>query len=98
MIAIEFKNYDAEDIGADEVTQTSNYLRRPWGRFAILCGNKTPNESACRRRNTLYSDEAKVVLFVTVTDLQEMLDMKDRGDDPGDFVLDAIESFYLQHE
>jgi hypothetical protein len=98
MIAVEFKNYDAEDIGPEEVAQIASYLRASWGRFAILCVNKVPNESARRRRNTLYSNDHVVILFITADDLREMLDMKDRGDEPGDFILDAVESFYLQHD
>ncbi|WP_312622746.1 hypothetical protein [Pseudofrankia sp. BMG5.37] len=99
MVAVEFKNYDDTEIGREEVDQTSNYLRPTWGRLAILCTNKPPNESAHRRRNTIYSTEdKKLILFITTADLLEMLDIKERGEDPADFILDSIEDFYLQHE
>lgn len=99
MIAVEFKNYDATDIGSEEVNQTSNYLRPQWGKLAVLCCNKKPSESAYRRRNTIFStDGSKLILFVTTEDLKEMLDMKDRGEDPSDFVVDMVEAFYLQHD
>jgi hypothetical protein len=99
MIPVEFKNYDEMEIGSEEVNQISNYLRPTWGRLAILCTNKKPNGSAHRRRNTIYSTEdKKLILFLTTEDLKEMLDMKDRGEDPADFIIDSIEAFYLQHE
>jgi len=30
--------------------------------------------------------------------LIEMLDIKERGEDPADLIMDAVERFYLQHE
>jgi hypothetical protein len=97
-LLVEFKNYDSEDIGKDEVDQTRNYLTRAFGRLAIIVSNKPPQASALRRRNTVFSEENKLILFLTTTNLREMLDMKDRGDDPTDFILDAIDEFVLQFE
>jgi hypothetical protein len=98
MILIEFKNYGKEDIGPEEVAETSGHLRRAWGRLAIICCSKEPTASAYRRRNTIYNDENKLILFVTTADLKEMLDIKDRGGNPSDLIIDSIEEFYLQHD
>jgi hypothetical protein len=98
LVLVEFKNYDTEDIGKDEVNQTSNYLRRPMGRLAILVTNKAPGDAAHIKRNTIYSEDRKVILFVTTQQLIEMLDIKERGEDPADLIMDAVERFYLQHE
>jgi hypothetical protein len=98
LILVEFKNYDRTEIGADEVDQASNYLREPWGKLAILCCNKLPNPSAHRRRNTIFSDSGKVILFLTTNDLLEMLDIKDRGEDPSGFIIDSVELFLLRHD
>jgi hypothetical protein len=98
MILIEFKNYDKEDIGPEEVAETSGHLRHAWGRLAIMCCSKKPTPSAHRRRNTIYSDEKKLILFVTAGDLIEMLDIKDRGGDPSDLILDRVEELYLEHD
>ncbi len=98
MILTEFKNYDKTDIGPQEVAETSGHLRHAWGRLALICCTKRPAASAYRRRNTIYSEEKKLILFVTTADLREMLDIKDRGEDPSDFILDSIEEFYLQHD
>ena len=98
MILTEFKNYDKSDIGPEEVAETSGHLRNAWGRLAIVCCSKRPSATAYRRRNTIYSEEKKLILFITTADLMEMLDIKDRGEDPSDFIVDSVEDFYLQHD
>lgn len=98
MVLFEFKNYDADDIGTEEVLRTHSYLSRPMGRLAILIGTKLPNSSAHVKRNTIYSTDGTVILFLTTSHLKEMLYMKERGEDPADLIIDAVEEFYLQHE
>lgn len=98
MILFEFKNYDLTEIGKDEVDQTRNYLTQPMGRLAIMVCSKIPNESAHIRRNTVFSSEKKVILFLTKDHLKEMLFIKERGEDPADLIIDLVEWFYLQHE
>jgi len=89
-VLVEFKNYESEEIGKEEVDQTRNYMTKALGRLAIVVCNKPPHESARRRRNMVYSEENKVILFLTTAHLREMLDMKDRGDDPTDLILDQL--------
>jgi hypothetical protein len=98
LILFEFKNYDVTEIGKDEVNQTRNYLTLAMGRLGIICSNKIPNNQAHIKRNTIYTEDKKVILFITKDKLEEMLYIKERGDDPGDLIMDEIEWFYLQHE
>jgi hypothetical protein len=98
MILFEFKNYDREDIGKEEVNQARNYMTKPMGRLGILCCNYLPNHAAHIKRNSIFSEEGKVILFLTVENMKEMLFIKERGEDPSDLVMDMIERFYLQHE
>jgi hypothetical protein len=98
LILFEFKNYDKEEMGKEEVDQTRNYLTAPMGRLAIVCCNKPPNEAAHRRRNSIFSSEKKVILFLTPDHLEEMIFRKERGEDPADLIMDMVEEFYLQHE
>ncbi|MDZ8087831.1 MAG: hypothetical protein RMY16_20025 [Nostoc sp. DedQUE12b] len=46
LVLFEFKNYDATDIGHEEVIQTDNYLTEPMGKLAIMVCNKLPNDGA----------------------------------------------------
>ena len=98
MILFEFKNYDVTEIGKEEVDQTRNYMTEPMGRLGIMVCNKAPNEAAHIRRNTIFSSEKKVILFLTKDHLKEMLFIKERGEDPADLIIDLIEWFYLQYE
>jgi hypothetical protein len=98
MILVEFKNYDETEIGKEEVNQTRNYLSAPMGRLALMVVNKLPSRAAHIKRNTIFTQDGKVILFITAEHLKEMLYMKERGEDPADLVMDALERFYLQHE
>jgi hypothetical protein len=98
MVLFEFKNYDAEEVGKDETNQTRNYLTQPMGKLAIMCCRKLPNHSAHIKRNTIYSEDGKVILFLTVKHLIEMLFIRERGDDPSDLIMDLVERFYLEYE
>jgi hypothetical protein len=46
----------------------------------------------------VYSEDGKVIVFLTVEHLKEMLYMKERGEDPADLMMDAIERFYIAWE
>jgi hypothetical protein len=98
MILFEFKNYDNTEIGKEEVDQTRNYLTEPMGRLAIMVCSKPPNYGAHIRRNSVFSSEGRVILFLTKDHLKEMLFIKERGEDPADLTVDLVEWFYLQHE
>lgn len=98
LVLFEFKNYDATAVGKDEVNQTRNYLTKPMGRLAIIVSVDEPNAAAHVKRNSIFSEEGKVILFLTTSHLEEMLYMKERGEDPSDLVVDSVEVFYIQHE
>lgn len=98
MVLFEFKNYDKEEIGKEETNQTRNYLTKPVGKLAILCCNRLPNRAAHIKRNTIFSEDGKVILFLTANHLSEMLFIKERGEDPSDLIMDMVERFYVQHE
>lgn len=98
LLLVEFKNYHQTEIGPDEVNCALNYLTNPMGRLALLVCSKDPNEQARIRRNTIYTNDQKVILFINKDQLKEMLLMKERGEDPSDLIIDLIELFYIQHE
>jgi hypothetical protein len=98
LILFEFKNYDTQEIGKEEALQALNYMTTPMGRLAVLCCTVLPNEAAHVKRNHVFSDQGKVILFITTEHLLEMLFIKERGEDPSDLIMDLLERFYLQHE
>lgn len=98
MVLFEFKNYENQEIEKDEVDQTRNYLTHTIGRLGIICCRNPPSRQALLRRNQVYTQERKVILFVTEDRLREMLHMKERGDDPSRMIMELVELFYIQHE
>lgn len=98
MVLVEFKNYDSNEIGKDELNQTRNYLTKPLGRLALIVSTKEPNRAAHLKRNTIYSEDGKVIIFLHVQHLKEMLYMKERGEDPADLIMDGVERFYIEWE
>lgn len=98
MILFEFKNYDIEDIGSEEVDQVRNYLRRPLGKLGVMICSKEPHINARKRRNQVYTDEEKVIILMTSDHLREMIHMKERGDDPARFFMEQVELFYIEYE
>ena len=98
LIPVEFKNYASMEIGKHEVDQTRNYLKQPMGRLAIICSSKPPGNAAYLRRNSVFSEERKMILFITSAQLKKMLAMKDRGKDPATYIVDCVERFLIAHE
>lgn len=98
LVLVEFKNYDLHALGKDEVDQTRNYLTKPYGKLGLICCRQEPSKEALLRRNQVYTQEEKVILFITEKTLCEMLRMKERGEDPAKLIVEMIELFYMQHE
>ena len=98
ILLVEYKNYNNIEIGHEEVNQTRNYLTGPMGRLALMVCSKQPCESAHRQRNTVFTQDEKVIIFLDKEHLKEMLAMKERGEDPSDLIIDLVELFYIQHE
>lgn len=98
LILFEFKNYDTSEIGKDEVIQTLNYMSKPMGNLSFIICTKKPDESAHIKRNSIYGDQKKAILFITKEQLLEMIYIKERGEDPSDFLMDLLESFYIEYE
>lgn len=97
MPLFEFKNFEGE-VGKDEVDQTRNYLTGTIGRFGVVCSRTSPSLQALLRRNQVYTQDRKVILFLTDENLREMLRMKESGADPALFLMDLVEAFYIQYE
>ena len=98
LVVVDFKNYDRSEIGADEVNQLRNYMTKATGNLGIMVCNKEPVQSAYVARNTAFTHDGKVILFLTTAHLTEMFNIKERGDDPADLIADLLDRFRLQHE
>ncbi len=97
MVLFEFKNYSGT-VGKDEVNQTRNYLTHPLGRLAIMIARNGYDSAAHTKRRSIYSEDRKIILLLSAEDLKEMLYMKERGEDPTDFIMDNLERFFIEYE
>jgi hypothetical protein len=98
LIVVECKNYDGILVGKQEVEQVRGYMRKKMGNLALVCSRSLPDEGAHIKRNSIFSEEGKVILFITVHHLKEMIFIKERGEDPSDLIIDLVERFYVQYE
>lgn len=98
MVLFEFKNYDSTPLTHAEVNQTRNYLTNSIGRLGVIICTRDPEPSALTQRNTTFTQDRKVIVFLKPDHLKEMLFMKERGEDPSDLIIDSVEKFYMQHE
>jgi hypothetical protein len=93
----EFKNY-TDPFTKDEVNQTRIYLRDTIGKIGIIFSRKGPDSNASKMRNSIYSQERKVILFFDDRHLKELINLKRAGQNPLDLIQDAIDDFYISHE
>ena len=98
MVLVEFKNFGSDLVGKDEINQTRNYLTQTIGRLGIVISRTGYDDGAHIKRNSAFSEEKNVILLLTVKDMKEMLYMKERGEDPADLIMDAVERFYVEYE
>lgn len=63
MVLVEFRNYDTTEIGHEELNQTRNYITNPTGKLGIMVCSKTPNGAAHRQKNTVYTQDGKIIVF-----------------------------------
>ena len=97
-VLFEFKNHRRQKVNITDVDQARNYLTPRIGNLAIICSTQPPSKNALRKRNTIYTRDEKVILFINPDHLKEMIFIKERGEDPADLIMDTVEEFYLQHE
>jgi hypothetical protein len=97
IIVCEFKNYDTE-IGQEEAAQTGSYLHDHIGKLGFMICSKLPDRGAHEKRNIIYTQEKKVILFITVDHLLEMIAYRELEEDPSNVIIDLIDSFRMQYQ
>jgi hypothetical protein len=97
LIVIDFKNFAPDK---EAVIKTLTYVRPEMGRLALICCREPPQQSALVKRNQQFkdNDSSPILLFLTPSDLREMCDRKERGEDPADLIADLVDLFYIQLE
>jgi hypothetical protein len=92
-LIVECKNYSAS-LGPNQVVITSKYFgEKRLGLFGIIACRKGLSESARREQERLWVDEGKMILALTDDDLNNLLSLKETGEDPLKVIDNAIRLF-----
>jgi hypothetical protein len=94
-ILFEFKNY-RNKITQSQILTTEKYLlERASRRVGIILTRKPPSDNAIRMTQGAMREHGKLMLIVDDEAVCKMLHLKERGDDPTDFLFERADSFLL---
>ncbi|MFC7381858.1 hypothetical protein [Sphaerisporangium rhizosphaerae] len=94
-IVVDAKNY-CGDVGKSEVLQLANYLsERGAGLFGIIVTRNGHDATAGIIRREQWMQHGKLILFITDTDLKQMIIAKRSGGEPNAVLRQKIEDFRL---
>lgn len=97
-ILFEFKNYE-DRIGQDQIYTTEKYLYdKALRRVGIVISRKGANENALWAAKGCLRETGKLILNLCDSDLINMLNIKDEGEDPSDYLMKILEELLLQLE
>lgn len=92
----EFKNY-SEKIKQGQVLTTEKYLlERGLRRVAIILSRLGADTNATKMARGAMREHGKLILVLGDDDVCNMLHMKERGEDPSDFLFEATDNFMLE--
>jgi CheY-like chemotaxis protein len=90
-IVFEVKN--VKDLRVRHIQQVAGDLTPGLGRLGFLVSCIPAGESMLRRAVGVFKDERKVILFLCDDDLEEMLKLKERGDEPTELINQRYDDF-----
>ena len=97
-IIFEFKNYSGK-VTQKEVYTTVRYLYTKAMRgIAIIVSPNGMDENAGKAIRGILRDEGKLILSLTNEELVRMLQMKEDGEDPADFLSDKLDELLIDLE
>lgn len=92
----EFKNY-SEKITQGQVLTTEKYLlERGLRRVAIIFSRLGADINAMKMTRGAMREHGKLILVLSDDDVCKMLHMKERGEDPSDFLFEVTDNFMLE--
>lgn len=94
-VVFEFKNYRLK-VSQGQVLTTEKYLhKRALRSVAFLISRKGFSDNALKFSQGAMREYGKLIINLTDEDLCNMLDMKERGDDPNDYMFEKVDSFLM---
>ncbi|UTM56137.1 restriction endonuclease [Photobacterium sp. CCB-ST2H9] len=94
-VVFEFKNYKLK-INQGQVLTTEKYLhKRALRSVAFIISRKGISDNALKFSQGAMREHGKLIVNLTNEDLCNMLDMKEKGDDPNDYMFEKVDSFLM---
>ncbi len=95
-ILFEFKNY-SKKIKQEQILTTEKYLlERALRRVAIVMSRTGAEKNAIKMVQGAMREHGKLILVINDEVVCKMLQMKERGEDPSDFLCDISDQFLLE--
>lgn len=92
-MVFEFKNY-SEKIKQGQILTTEKYLlERGLRRVAIVISRHGASENAQKMAQGAMREHGKLILVLSDEEVCKMLHMKERGEDPSDFLFETTDQF-----
>lgn len=97
-VIFEFKNY-SDKIGQSEIYTTEKYLFATALRnTAIIIARNGASENAFRAASGALKEHGKLILIISASDICEMLELADGGNEASDFMLGRLDDFLTRLE
>ncbi|MEM3094247.1 MAG: hypothetical protein QXX64_01285 [Nitrososphaera sp.] len=95
LVMFEAKN--VYEVNNQHINQVAAYMGDRIGRFAIILTRNPPNEAQIRKIITVFNDSIprKVILIIHDSDVETMLRMKERGENPTKHIQQLYREFKL---
>lgn len=93
-VVAEFKNY-TDPPGQREVESLQQYLYpKAMRSFGLLCSRQRASEPASKQRRRAWVENEKLIVMLSDSDLIEMIQLKDSGQEPFEIIDSQLEEFF----
>ncbi len=95
-VVFEFKNYK-DEITQQQILTTEKYLLSlALRKVAFIFCRKGYSDSAKKMLDGALRESGKVIFVLNDRDLEKMLEMKDSGSDPSDYLFDKADELFMK--
>ncbi|AWK51066.1 hypothetical protein DIC82_08585 [Clostridium beijerinckii] len=97
-VVFEFKNY-AKQINQTQIYTTEKYLFQTALRnVGFIISREGASVNAVKSAKGILRETGKLIVNLTSNDLRKMLEMKDSGNEPSDYLFSIVDKFLLELE
>jgi len=94
-IIVDFKNY-ADPVGGSVVQDVAKYANKALGRLVCIVARNGAAASASAVQERIYRDTDTVVLVLSDAQVLEMIERRERGENPADVLEDVLDELLMR--